>query len=71
MSRVRLAFAAIVCALLAAGYLASQWAYLHGTAPDYSAKVDQTPIVILAEVVFIAAVVLCFWPDKQGDADGR
>lgn len=71
MNRVRLVFAAIVCALLAAGYLASQWAYLHGTAPEYSVRVDQTPIVLLAEVVFIAAVVLCFWPDKRGDADGR
>ncbi len=69
MSKIRLLIAGITAALLAAGYLASQLAFMNGTAPDYAAKVDQPPIVLLSLVLFLAAVALCFIRDKQETPD--
>lgn len=69
MSKVRLLLAGITAVLLTAGYLASQQAYFGGTFAEYSAKVDQPPIVLLSLVLFITAIAFCFIRDKKESED--
>jgi len=68
MNRIRLGLASIAIALLAAGYAASQIAYLGGRSADYAARIDQSPIILLSLVLFVAAIVFCFWR-LPGDID--
>jgi hypothetical protein len=65
MSSIRKTLSYVVLALLTLGYLASQWAALQGTAPDYSARVDVPPVQTLSLIIFIAALVLAFIPDRE------
>lgn len=67
MKRIRVGLAVLSAILLAGGYAASQAAYFGGTAPDYAAKIDVNPVVMLSLVIFLAAVVLGFWPDREDD----
>ena len=69
MKKVRLLLAGITTTLLAAGYLASQVAYVNGTAAEYAAKVDQPPIVLLSLVLFLAAVASLFFRGPQETED--
>ena len=55
--------------MLAAGYLASQQAYITGTFAEYAAKVDQPPIVMLSLILFLVAIAFCFITDKQESED--
>lgn len=66
MKRIGLLIAGLGAVLLAVGYLASQNAALNGQAPDYASKVDQPPIVMLALVLFLAAVAFLFVPEGEG-----
>lgn len=65
MKRIRLLLAAISILMLVAGYATSQYAYFNGTAPDYAAAVDRPPVVVVALLIFVAAVVLGFLPDRE------
>lgn len=67
MKRIRLGLAVLSAILLVAGYAASQYATFTDTAPDYAAKVDTNPVVMLSLVIFLAAVFLGFWPDREDD----
>lgn len=61
MNRIRLGMASVTVALLAAGYVASQFAYLGGQSADYAARIDQAPIIFLSLVLFLTAIAFCFW----------
>ena len=65
MKRIRLLLAATSVLTLVAGYAASQYAYFTGTAPDYAKAVDQPIVVVVALLVFAAAIVLGFVPDRE------
>jgi hypothetical protein len=65
MKTLRVVLAAVSILLLLAGYLASQWAAFTGSAADYAAKADQTPIRILALVLLVAAIALAFVPERE------
>lgn len=49
------------------GYAASQWAALHGTAPEYAARVDQAAISRLALLLFLGALIIGFVPNPEGE----
>lgn len=61
MNRIRIGLASVTVALLAAGYVASQFAYLGGQSADYAARIDQTPIILLSLVLFLTGIAFCFW----------
>jgi hypothetical protein len=65
MKTVRVVLSAISVLLLLAGYLASQWASLSGSAASYAEKVDQPPIRMLALLLLVAAIVLAFVPARE------
>lgn len=69
MNRFRVLLAGITALLLAAGYLASQQALIAGTFAEYSAKVDQPPIIMLSLILFLSAVAFCFIKDKEEPQD--
>ena len=69
MKRLRLLLAVIEATLIAVGYLASQAAYIAGTAPEYAAKVDRPEVVLLSLVLFLVAVGFAFLPDKKETSD--
>lgn len=60
MNGLRTALGIGAAAALAAGYAASQWAYVRGDAAAYSAAVDCPTIRVVALVVSAAAVASCF-----------
>lgn len=53
--------------LLGFGYLGSQWVYFTGDPARWAFAVDQTPVRILAGVLFVGAVVLSFFPVEEGE----
>ena len=60
--------------LLAAGYLASQIASMNGTAAEYAAKVDQTPINLLAAILLAMLIASGYLPsetvrESQGETE--
>ena len=65
MKSLRYGLSILVIVLLAAGYMGSQYAALNGTAADWAAKVDRPPVVSLALVLFLAAIVLCAIRDRE------
>lgn len=65
MNRIRLVLASVTVVFLAAGYMASQVAYLNGQPAEYAARVDQTPIIFLSLVLFLAAIALCYWREPE------
>lgn len=69
MKSLRYGLSILTVVLLTAGYLGSQIAALNGTAADWAAKVDRPPIVSLALVIFLAALVLCFVRDREESDD--
>lgn len=69
MNKARLGLGWIAALLLVAGYLASQYATAIGTFAEYASKVDQGPIVLLAMVLFAAAIVMfLFSSDSEEEA---
>lgn len=65
MKTLRLALTLVSVLLLAAGSVASLASYFGGWVADYYAKIDQPSIVILALVLFLAAIGLSFVPDRE------
>jgi succinate dehydrogenase hydrophobic anchor subunit len=65
MKTLRVVLSAVSVILLLAGYLASQYTALNGTASDYASKVDQPPVRLLALLLLVAAVVLAFIPERE------
>lgn len=65
MTKVRMMVAVVTMLLLAVGYLASQYAYFQGNAPDYAAKIDSPPVVALSLVIFLAALILFLIPERE------
>jgi len=65
MTKVRLLVAGVTTLLLASGYIASQVAYLNGSAPEYAARVDSPPVVMLSLVLFLTMLALFFIPDRE------
>lgn len=51
--------------LLGFGYLGSQWFYFQGDPARWAFSVDQTPIRVLATILFVGAIVLAFIPEKE------
>ncbi len=66
MKSLRLALSVLIIILLAAGYAGSQMATLNGTAADWAQKVDRPPVVTLALVLFLVAIVLSLVRDREG-----
>jgi hypothetical protein len=68
MKSLRIGLSVAGCVLLMLGYFASQYAYLvQGDPSGYAAKLDQPPIRELAVLFFVAALILAFIPDQNGD----
>lgn len=68
MKSLRIGLSVAGCVLLMLGYFASQYAYLvQGDPSSYAARLDQPPIRELAALFFIAALILAFIPDRNGD----
>lgn len=66
MELIRLVVASVAGLLLTGGYLASVSAFFSGTTENYSQRIDQSPVPILALVLLLATVVLMFVPDRSG-----
>ncbi|MCA1946880.1 MAG: hypothetical protein LDL56_03545 [Armatimonadetes bacterium] len=66
MRGLKEAFAAIVVALLALGYAASQRAYFAGSPEEWAARVDVPQIKLLALAVVIALLALGLVRDREG-----
>lgn len=66
MRGLKEAFAAIVVALLALGYTASQRAYFAGSPEEWAARVDVPQIKLLALAVVIALLALGLVRDREG-----
>lgn len=64
---IRTVYAIAATLVVVGGYVASQWAYFHGNAAEYAKSVDSTPIVAVSAVLVVAAIVLAFLPEKEGD----
>lgn len=65
MSTLRNALATAVVLALAAGYVASQWAFFAGESARYATQVDSPPIRILALIVLILAIALGILPERE------
>lgn len=65
MQTVRLICAVSSALLLAGGYFASLVFYFQGRSPQYTQQMDESPIKYVCLVLFAAAVVLSFIPDKE------
>lgn len=61
---VRLAVTICAAVLLAGGYVASQWAFFMGDPAAYVQRLDESPVPMISLAILIAAIVLCFVPDK-------
>lgn len=68
MRTVRRAFAWVALVLLGGGYLGAMVMALTGRAAEWAEKMDQPPIRLLALLIFLAAVVFAFLPEKEADA---
>ncbi len=66
MKSVRLAIALCALALMAGGYLVSQWQYFLGDAAAYAKAVDALPVQRVALVLLVALVALAFVPERDG-----
>lgn len=66
MRGLKEAFAAIVVALLALGYAASQRSYLAGSPEEWAARVDVPQVKLLALAVVIALLALGLVRDREG-----
>ncbi|HVT13915.1 MAG TPA: hypothetical protein VHE55_16755 [Fimbriimonadaceae bacterium] len=64
MTSLRTILSVVVLALLAAGYIGSQYAYFTGGATQWAQRMDQPPIVWLALLVLVGAVVLSIRKEK-------
>ena len=65
MKKARQGLGWIAVLLLVVGYFASQYATATGTFADYSARVDQSPIILLTLVLFLGAIgVFIFAKDE-------
>lgn len=51
--------------LLGFGYLGSQWTYFNGDPARWAFAVDQSSIRLLAALLFVGAIVLSFFPEKE------
>lgn len=71
MKTVRTALSVAVFALLAIGYLASQYAYMSGAPSEYAARVDRPEIARLALVLLIVAFTLMWAPDPEEAKDSE
>lgn len=69
MQTVRLICAVSSALLLASGYLASLVFYFQGRAPQYTQLMDESPIKYICLVLFLAAVILSFVPDKEAETE--
>lgn len=65
MRTLRIALGTLVCLLLCMGYAASQWAFFHGEAATYSARVDTPSIRLLALAILVTLIVLGMIPNKD------
>lgn len=69
MKTVRSALSVAIFALLAIGYLASQYAYFTGAPSEYAAKLDRPEITRLALVFLVVAFALMWLPDSKEAKD--
>ncbi len=67
MGSLRRLLSYITLTLLTLGYLASQWAALNGTAPEYAARVDVTQVKLLSLALLVVALVLAVIPDREAE----
>jgi hypothetical protein len=67
MKSIRFALSVGGAALLMLGYFGSQYAYFQGDPSSYAARLDEPPVRMLATFFFLAALVLAFVPDRNGD----
>jgi hypothetical protein len=67
MKKARQGLGWITTILLVSGYLASQYATVAGTSQDYSAKVDQSPIILLSLILFLGSIFLFLSPTGSED----
>jgi hypothetical protein len=67
MRSIRYSLSVITALLLIAGYVASQYFYFLYPVQlsSYIAKVDSAPLRMLCALIFVAALVLAFIPDKE------
>jgi hypothetical protein len=65
MRNIRNALSILSALLLMAGYLGSQWAYMHGNASVWAARMDEQPIRSLAALLLITALALAFYRDAE------
>lgn len=65
MELIRLVVASVTGLLLVGGYLVSVSAYFGGTAAEYSARIEASPVPMLALVLFLATVALAFVPTRN------
>lgn len=67
MNALRSTFSVGAAVLLILGYFASQVSYFQGDPSGYAARVDQSPVHMLAAIFFIAALILSLIPDRAGE----
>ncbi len=65
MKTLRTVVLTIGTALLTLGYLTSQVAAFQGWASDYARKVDQPPVQRISLLLFVGAVALSFFPERE------
>lgn len=65
MKRARDLVMVVAIVMLGGGYVLSQWAAYNGTVSVIAAKFDQAPIRMLAALLFVATLILAFWPDSK------
>ena len=65
MKRARDLVMVVAIVVLGGGYVLSQWAAYNGTVSAIAAKFDQTPIRMLAALLFVATLVLALLPNSK------
>ena len=70
MKLARWVLSVVAALLLSGGFLASQWFAYQGRASEYAARVDQPSMVYLSLLLLVAALVLGFLPDREGEDAG-
>jgi len=63
--------ALVALTLVGGGYAASQLAAIRGNHSTFALQMDQTPIRILASVVFVGAILMAFLPDHDAPEGDR
>lgn len=66
MKALRTAVGLTGALLLAGGYFASQWSFFSGDTAGYIARLDASPVPMVALAVLLAAIVLCIVPEREG-----